>query len=100
MVKVAMPERIGEDARFGFGENWRRFLETVDEPAIAKAQRELSQMLETDRLDGMAFLDAGSGSGLMSLAAIRMGAARVHSFDYDQDSVAATAELKRRYLPN
>ena len=49
-------------------------------------------------LQGLRFLDAGSGSGLFSLAARRLGAT-VHSFDYDPQSVACTAELKRRYFP-
>ena len=48
-------------------------------------------------LAGLTFLDAGSGSGLFSLAARRMGA-RVHSFDYDPNSVNCTKELRRRYF--
>jgi 2-polyprenyl-6-hydroxyphenyl methylase/3-demethylubiquinone-9 3-methyltransferase len=48
-------------------------------------------------LDGKTFLDIGSGSGLFSLAARRLGA-RVHSFDFDSQSVACTAELRRRYF--
>jgi 2-polyprenyl-6-hydroxyphenyl methylase/3-demethylubiquinone-9 3-methyltransferase len=43
-------------------------------------------------------LDAGSGSGLFSLVARRLGA-RVHSFDFDPHSVACTTELRRRYFP-
>src|SRR6058998_2980585 len=54
-------------------------------------------MLGVPHLNGRAFLDAGSGSGLFSLAARRLGA-RVHSFDYDPQSVACTLELKRRYF--
>jgi 2-polyprenyl-6-hydroxyphenyl methylase/3-demethylubiquinone-9 3-methyltransferase len=56
-------------------------------------------MLGTADLSGKRFLDAGSGSGLSSLAARQMGA-RVHSFDYDPDSVECTRELKRRFHPN
>jgi cyclopropane fatty-acyl-phospholipid synthase-like methyltransferase len=55
-------------------------------------------MLEVEHLTGKRFLDIGSGSGLFSLAARRLGA-RVHSFDYDPHSVACTAELRRRYFP-
>jgi 2-polyprenyl-6-hydroxyphenyl methylase/3-demethylubiquinone-9 3-methyltransferase len=40
----------------------------------------------------------GSGSGLSSLAAMKLGAERVLSFDYDPHSVACTRELKRRYF--
>lgn len=83
--------------RFAFGRNWRRFLEVIDERRVAEAQRALSSMLGLDRLDGRSFLDIGSGSGLMSLAARRLGAT-VRSFDYDPDSVACTAELRRRMV--
>ena len=51
----------------------------------------LKQMLDVDRLDGKRFLDAGSGSGLFSLAARRLGA-EVVSFDFDPQSVACTAD--------
>ncbi len=55
-------------------------------------------MLGVDSLAGKRFLDIGSGSGLFSLAARRLGAT-VHSMDYDPQSVACTAELRRRYFP-
>lgn len=83
--------------RFEFGENWSRFLQVLDEPRIQAAEQALQRMLERTRLDGLTFLDIGSGSGLSSLAARRLGA-RVHSFDYDPRSVASTAELRRRYF--
>jgi 2-polyprenyl-6-hydroxyphenyl methylase/3-demethylubiquinone-9 3-methyltransferase len=56
-------------------------------------------MLGASDLKGARFLDIGSGSGLFSLAARRLGA-QVHSFDYDPHSVACTRELRRRYFPN
>ena len=63
------------------------------------AGESLKRMLEVKDLQGKSFLDIGSGSGLFSLAARRLGA-RVHSFDYDPQSVTCTAELKRRYFPD
>lgn len=85
--------------RFEFGKNWSRFLALLDETRINEAKESLKQMLEVDSLSGLSFIDVGSGSGLFSLAARRLGA-RVHSFDYDPFSVACTSELKRRYFPN
>ena len=69
----------------------------VDEGRISQAEAAIKQMLEVENLNGKTFLDVGSGSGLSSLAARRLGA-RVFSFDYDPQSVACTAELKRRYF--
>ncbi|HLL74950.1 MAG TPA: class I SAM-dependent methyltransferase [Pyrinomonadaceae bacterium] len=83
--------------RFGFGENWARFLSVLDERRIAEAERSLREMLGAESLEGRSFLDIGSGSGLFSLAARRLGA-RVRSFDYDPRSVACTRELRRRYF--
>lgn len=88
------------DTRFSFGSNWQKYLEVVDDTRIAEATKSLRTMLRSDDLKGLSFLDAGSGSGLFSLAAAELGAARVHSFDYDSDSVACTLEMKRRYRPD
>jgi 2-polyprenyl-3-methyl-5-hydroxy-6-metoxy-1,4-benzoquinol methylase len=83
--------------RFQFGKNWARFLKTVNEDKIAHAERSLQVALSSARLEGKTFLDIGSGSGLFSLAARRLGAS-VYSFDYDTNSVACTMELKRRFF--
>jgi 2-polyprenyl-6-hydroxyphenyl methylase/3-demethylubiquinone-9 3-methyltransferase len=56
-------------------------------------------MLEVDDLSGKSFIDIGSGSGLFSLAARRLGAL-VHSLDYDPQSVTCTVELKRKFFPH
>lgn len=84
--------------RFAFGKNWRRFLRCLSEERIREAEMSLREMLEAENLNGLSFLDIGSGSGLVSLAAMRLGAARVHSFDCDLQSVACTEELRRRYF--
>lgn len=90
-------DEIAAGARFGFGANWARFLEVLDDERIAAAERSLREFLGVANLDGKRFLDIGSGSGLFSLAARRLGA-DVTSFDYDPQSVACTAELRRRYF--
>ena len=92
--------RVQEDpGRFAFGANWRRFLDTLTEERIQDSVRALQKSLRVDSLERLRFLDIGSGSGLSSLAARRMGA-EVHSFDYDPLSVACTRELKRRFYPD
>ena len=87
--------RAGE--RFAFGANWRRFLEDLTPAQIDAAQASLCGMLDVTTLGGRTFLDVGSGSGLFSLAARRLGAT-VRSFDYDPESVACTRELRRRFF--
>src|SRR6476469_8797525 len=89
--------RTGE--RFEFGKNWRRFLSTLTDARVELAMHSLRQNLQAGRLDGKTFLDIGSGSGLFSLAARRLGAT-VRSFDYDPNSVGCTPELRRRFFPN
>ena len=84
--------------RFAFGDNWRHFLDTVNDTRIERAEASLREMLGVTSLAGRRFLDIGSGSGLFSLAARRLGA-EVHSFDFDPQSVACAEELKRRYRP-
>lgn len=88
------------EARFAFGRNWRRFLNVLDEDRARQAELSLKEMLEIENLSGKTFLDVGSGSGLFSLAAVRLGAEKVHSFDYDSGSVACTEEVKLRYAPD
>jgi 2-polyprenyl-3-methyl-5-hydroxy-6-metoxy-1,4-benzoquinol methylase len=92
-------EEVRRGDRFRFGANWAAFLRVLDDERIAEAERSLMADLGVDRFDGLSFLDVGSGSGLFSLAARRLGA-RVHSFDYDPDSVACTQELRSRYFPD
>lgn len=90
---------VAAGERFEFGKNWAWFLQTLNNEKVDEAVASLENLLETDRLAGKSFLDIGSGSGLFSLAARRLGA-RVHSFDYDPNSVNCTAELRRRYFPD
>src|SRR5204863_843883 len=83
--------------RFSFGRTWASFLRRLNQARIAEAEKNLIEFLGEESLAGRSFLDVGSGSGLSSLAARRLGAT-VTSFDYDGQSVACTEELRRRYL--
>jgi len=88
---------VASGERFEFGKNWRRFLTLLNDERIENAVKSLQTQLGLDRLDGLRFCDAGSGSGMFSLAARQLGAT-VHSFDFDPSSVGCTQELKRRYF--
>jgi len=94
---MTVSREIEEGRRFEFGANWTRFLSAFDEQRVTAAERSLLDMLGVDTLVGSRFLDIGSGSGLFSLAARRLGAI-VHSFDFDPQSVGCTKELKRRFF--
>ena len=90
---------VAEGQRFEFGKNWSAFLTTLNEERIEEAVSSLKDMLGVETLEGLTFLDIGSGSGLFSLAARKLGA-KVHSLDYDPNSVGCTTELRRRYFPD
>ena len=88
-----------ETVRFAFGKNWKRYVSLLDEDRVRAAEGSIRELLGVSDLEGQSFLDVGSGSGLFSLAARRLGA-RVHSFDYDADSVSCTDEVRRHYRRN
>ena len=95
----AHTKEVLEGKRFEFGKNWAKFLSSLNEERIVEAEKSLKNMLRINDLQGKSFLDIGSGSGLFSLAARRLGA-KVFSFDYDPKSVACTQALKERFFPN
>jgi 2-polyprenyl-6-hydroxyphenyl methylase/3-demethylubiquinone-9 3-methyltransferase len=82
--------------RFAFGNNWTAFLNELDEEQIQEGEESLRDRLGVSSLEGRSFLDIGSGSGLFSLGAVRLGAS-VSSFDFDPQSVACTKELRSRF---
>jgi 2-polyprenyl-3-methyl-5-hydroxy-6-metoxy-1,4-benzoquinol methylase len=88
------------ETHFKFGENWSSYAELLDPQRIKQAQADLQRILGRERLDGLTFLDIGSGSGLHSLAAIRMGAAEILAVDIDPDSVRTTRETLSRFAPD
>jgi SAM-dependent methyltransferase len=97
-TSATFEEQVASGDRFEFGRNWSRFLAVLDDERVREAEASLRKMLDVEDLRGRTFLDVGSGSGLVSLAAMRLGASRVHSFDFDPNSVACGRELKRRYF--
>ena len=77
------------DSHFAFGKNWAEYAKHINERRINSATCALRDLIPD--LSGKRFLDIGCGSGLSSLAALRLGAASVEATDIDADSVK-TAE--------
>lgn len=99
MTTSTFAEERRKGERFGFGDNWKDFLRLLDDDRITEAERSLATMLGTDDLAGKRMIDIGSGSGLFSLAARRLGA-EVRSIDFDPSSVWCTNTLRDRFFPD
>lgn len=89
--------KFGE--RFEFGKNWASFLNSLTDERIQVAKKSLKDMMSVDNLTGKTFLDIGCGSGIFSLAS-KMLNAKVHSFDFDPNSVKCTQYLNEKYTYN
>jgi len=88
------------DTRFHFGKNWQAYLSGhFSEQSLARSVESLQKFLPVD-LSGKTFLDAGCGSGVHSLAALRLGAKSIMSFDFDEDAVEGTQKLKEKMAPD
>ncbi|HYN39418.1 MAG TPA: class I SAM-dependent methyltransferase [Rhodospirillales bacterium] len=94
-----MPDRTTDALKFdatthfGFGKNWAAYSRTVTEDDIQNAVREMQRLFGRDDLAGARFLDIGCGSGIHTLAALRLGAASVTAVDFDEKSVATASTL-------
>ena len=93
-----MSDLTQAESHFAFGENWKSFLDTVDEPSLGEAVKGLRSLFPGDELKGASFLDIGSGSGLSSVAAGVLGAGSITAVDIDKNSVAASASLLSQHL--
>jgi len=85
--------------RFNFGRNWQNYAKNIGEEQILSAMNSLTNSLELNTFTNLRILDAGCGSGLFSLAACRLAANSVVSFDYDLQSVKCTESLNERFGP-
>ena len=83
--------------RFDFGRNWSKYLGKINDEKITRAKNSLTNLLRLDNLHDKSFLDAGCGSGLLSLAAIKLGAGKVFSFDFDENCVNCAELLNQKY---
>lgn len=82
---------------FSFGKNWQDFLKALDDERIENAKISLVDFLGgEEKIKDKTFVDIGCGSGLFSLAAYKLGAAKVVSVDVDEFSVACTNHLREK----
>lgn len=79
-----------------FGRNWLDYLDQAGKEQYAAASASMEELVGRPNLEGATFFDLGCGSGLFSLAAASLGAARILSLDLDPDSVAACKSLQQR----
>jgi 2-polyprenyl-6-hydroxyphenyl methylase/3-demethylubiquinone-9 3-methyltransferase len=88
---------MSSEARFRFGENWLDFSELINDTKIRESEARLASLVGVEPLKGKTFLDIGSGSGLHSLAALRLGVERVLAVDLDPQSVATTKGVLAKF---
>lgn len=78
---------------FEFGANWKDYSEKIDDEAIRHAEAGVLKLIPKEDIEGRTFLDIGSGSGLHSLAALRLGAKSVMAVDIDANSIETTRKV-------
>jgi SAM-dependent methyltransferase len=84
---------------FDFGQNWSAFVDQLPDVAVDDAVTSFQELIPAEEIAGCHMLDIGCGSGLHSLAALRLGAAEVTAVDIDPVSVATTRRLLSRFAP-
>jgi 2-polyprenyl-6-hydroxyphenyl methylase/3-demethylubiquinone-9 3-methyltransferase len=80
-------------SHFSFGENWEEYARKIDERRIKEAEKSLVRLVGRESIQGRTFIDIGSGSGLFSLAALRLGCKRLLAVDIDPKCVEITRAL-------
>ncbi len=83
---------------FDFAKNWRDYsIKELDSTAVQHAQESLCDLLRLDSLAGCSMLDLGCGSGLFSIAAVRLGA-QVIAADVNPLCLDVTRQNATRFL--
>ncbi len=88
--KIAEKDKI----TFSFGKNWQNLLKVIDEDSFKRSRKDLERWFNGRvELKGKDVIDIGSGSGIHSFMLQSFEPAKLFSFDYDPNSVAATTSL-------
>jgi 2-polyprenyl-6-hydroxyphenyl methylase/3-demethylubiquinone-9 3-methyltransferase len=94
-----MADATDRSTHFDFGRNWAEFAGHITERSVEEAERGFARLLHRPEVEGRRVLDIGCGSGLHSLAALRLGAAQVTAVDLDPTSVETTRRTLTRFAP-
>ena len=78
---------------FKFGENWKNFSSLIDKERLVEAEKSLIKLTDKKKLTNLSFLDIGCGSGLSSLAALKLNCKKIYSIDQDRDSFETTKKI-------
>lgn len=107
--RARVPQLFGDDdmkkqltdvsTHYEFGQNWSVFVDQLNDATIDEAVEGFRRLITVEEIAGRHMLDIGCGSGLHSLAALRLGAAEVTAIDIDPTSVATTQRLLSRFAP-
>jgi 2-polyprenyl-3-methyl-5-hydroxy-6-metoxy-1,4-benzoquinol methylase len=89
-----------ERVSFGFGKNWLDYSKHINDERIDMAVKSLERFFKREDCVEKSFLDIGCGSGLFSLAALKLGFKKVIALDIDLNSVQATTSLLSQHMPN
>ncbi|MDI1355068.1 MAG: class I SAM-dependent methyltransferase [bacterium] len=83
-----------EDITFSFGKNWQNMLKVVAKDDFDRSLADLNRWFDNRYdLKDKTIIDIGSGSGIHSLMFYSKNPAKLFSFDYDKNSVAATTSV-------
>ena len=84
-------------AEFNFGKNWEKFSnKSLDQDRFEDAAVSLETLIGKDAIKGKTFLDIGCGSGLFSIAAVKIGAVKVTGIDISKESVDISLQNKKK----
>lgn len=88
-----------EEIKFNFGNNWKDYSNSVlMESNLKEAVDSLDNLVGKDLISNKTFLDIGCGSGLFSIAAVKLGAKTVLGFDLSKESVDVSKQNTKRFL--
>ena len=90
MGEIVSQNLLELERHFSFGENWAEYAQKIDEKRIEEAEKSIVRLVGKEAIEGRTFLDIGCGSGLFSLAAMRLGARQHLAVDLDPQSVETT----------